>query len=69
MAVSTIVYEKDPYLLVHIDRDEKTAPVWFQYTVFDDAPFQQTPFRTAEMPDDDQTAADVVNTYAESMAG
>jgi hypothetical protein len=64
-----IVYEKDKYLLVHIDRSSRTAPVTFQYTAFDDAPVQSTPFQTADMPGDDQEAAAKVDRYAESVAG
>jgi hypothetical protein len=64
-----IVYNQDKNLVVSIDRDDPAAPVTFMYTAFDDAHRQSTPFQTADMPDDDQAAAAMVNEYAANIAG
>ena len=67
--MARIVYAQDTNLIVWIDRAHASAPVMFQYVAFDDAPVQATPYQTADMPEDDQAAASMVNDYAESLAG
>jgi hypothetical protein len=52
-AVTSIVCDDDTELVVHIRRNRSTAPVWYTYAGGDGS----TPFQTADMPMDDQTAA------------
>ena len=66
---TAITYANDPLLVVFIDRTSVSAPVTFQYLAFDDAPVQATPYQTADMPADDQAAAEMVSQYADSICG
>ena len=60
MTYQAIVCVQDDLLVVFIDRDDATAQVTYQY---DDRDEQPTPFRTADMPMDDQAAAAMVNDW------
>jgi hypothetical protein len=60
MAYSEITCKADPLLVVHIDRSRATAPVTYTY---DDCEKQSTPYQTADMPIDDQRAAQMVNEW------
>lgn len=61
-AVTSIVCDDDTELVVHIRRNQPTAPVWFTYADQDGS----TPFQTADMPMGDQRAASMVNEWLES---
>ena len=60
MTIDAITYASDPLLVVHIDRSRATAPVTYTY---DDREDQPTPYQTADMPMDDQRAAEMINTW------
>lgn len=61
-AVTSIVCDDDTELVVHIRRNQSTAPVWYTYAGDDGG----APFQTADMPMDDQRAARMVNEWLES---
>jgi hypothetical protein len=62
MTYESIRLDADPLLVVHIDRSRATAPVTYTY---DDREEQPTQYQTADMPMDDQRAAQMVAEWLE----
>ena len=62
--MNTITCTSDDLLTVYIDRDDPTATVTYCY---DDGEVQNTPFQTADMPMDDEIAAEWVNDWIETI--
>lgn len=60
MAYQAITYRADELLTVYVDREHATARVTYNY---DDRGEQSTPFQTADLPADDQAAAEMVNDW------
>jgi hypothetical protein len=60
MTFYAITYAADPLLVVYIDRSRPEALVRYTY---DDGEEQLTQYQTADMPMDDQRAAEMVNTW------
>jgi hypothetical protein len=56
-----IVFKRDPDLRVYIDRGDPGATVLYSYGDWDLN--QPTPYQTADMPLDDQEAAEMINSY------
>jgi hypothetical protein len=66
-----IVYEKDPNLVVYINWQDKASQVFFSYDRQDgEKPeCQNTPYQSADMPFDEQEAADMIDDYCNSLDG
>ena len=61
---TAIVCDADPLLTVYIDRTSPTAGVFFKYDdQYDGGADQPTCYQSADMPADDQSAAEMVNAW------
>jgi hypothetical protein len=61
---TAIVYDADPLLTVYIDRSQPTAGVRYVYDdQYDGGTERPTPYQTADMPMNDQKAAEMVNAW------
>ena len=63
MTTTTIISEADPLLVIYIDYGRSESTVYYQY---DDGEEQSTPFQSADMSRDEQTAAREVAGWIES---
>ncbi len=63
MPYDMIISAEDELLVVFIDRADPKAQVFYAYD--GQAADQSTPYRTADMPMDDQAAARMVNAWIE----
>jgi hypothetical protein len=66
MSATPIICATDPLLQVYIYRSSARAAVWYAY---DGGPEQSTPYQTADMPADDQQAADQVLDWIQQSYG
>jgi hypothetical protein len=60
VAHDKITCNADPLLTVYIDRNNSASTVYYRYSDGDEQP---APYQTADMPGDDQRAAQMVNDW------